>query len=364
VKLYTPHVGEITTIHVAIMGMMAQVQLKEIGQKTRRSHLGLAKEGRIPGGKAYGYDVVDGDKAGGGYRHINADEAAVVRRIFTLYADGMSRRAIARLLNEENVPGPRRRKWVDTTIRGQVARGTGILNNANYAGVLEWGRCEFVKDPGTGKRVARINPREKREIVEVPELRIIDDVLWNRVKVRQEAVATEIGRDEQGNALNRVHRRRFLLSGVLVCGVCGVCGGRYTIMGKDRYGCAGHRNSGTCPNDRTISRQTIENRVLAGLKERLTRRRGGRRLYRGNGRGATAGSGRGPEPARRPGARPRGHRPEDRVDPGGGGERDVQPVNEGTAVRPYLSGEGRLEGVTVRCLVWGVLANHLLRAHL
>ncbi|WP_432804173.1 recombinase family protein, partial [Azospirillum argentinense] len=99
------------------------------------------------------------------------------RRIFTLYVDGMSPRAIARLLNDENVPGPRGRRWVDTTIRGQVARGTGILNNANYAGVLEWGRCEFVKDPGTGKRVARINPQGKREIVEVPELRIIDDVL-------------------------------------------------------------------------------------------------------------------------------------------------------------------------------------------
>ncbi|WP_282187226.1 recombinase family protein, partial [Azospirillum sp. TSA6c] len=106
------------------------------------------------------------------------------------------------------VPGGRR--WVDTTIRGQVARGTGILNNANYAGVLEWGRCEFVKEPGTGKRVARINPQAKREIVEVPELRIIDDVLWNRVKVRQEAVATEIGRDEQGNALNRDQERALV----------------------------------------------------------------------------------------------------------------------------------------------------------
>ncbi|CAO3403955.1 recombinase family protein [Azospirillum palustre] len=200
-KLYTPDFGEISTIHVAIMGMMAQMQFREIGQKTRRSHLGLAREGRIPGGKAYGYDVVDGDKAGGGYRRINADEAAVVHRIFTLYADGMSPRAIARLLNDENVPGPRGRRWVDTTIRGQVARGTGILNNANYVGVLEWGRCEFVKDPGTGKRVARINPQAKREIVEVPELRIIDDVLWNRVKARQEAVATEIGRDEQGTGI-------------------------------------------------------------------------------------------------------------------------------------------------------------------
>ncbi|PWC57421.1 recombinase family protein, partial [Azospirillum sp. TSH58] len=213
-----------------------------------------------------GYDVVDGDKPGGGYRRINTTEAAVVRRIFTLYADGMSPRAIARLLNDEGVTGPTGGAWLDTTIRGQVARGTGILNNVNYVGVLSWGRCEFIKNPGTGKRVARINPQEKRETVEIPELRIVDDALWNRVKTRQEAVATEIGRDDQGNALNRVHRRRFLLSGVLVCGICGA---GYTIMGKDRYGCAGHRNSGTCPNDRTITRQAIERRVLAGLKERL-----------------------------------------------------------------------------------------------
>ncbi|HZB92749.1 MAG TPA: hypothetical protein VE397_14985, partial [Stellaceae bacterium] len=45
----------------------------------------------------------------------------------------------------------------------------------------------------------------------------------------------EVGRNEQGNALNRAHRRKFLLSELLVCGECG---GGYTIIGKDRYGCA------------------------------------------------------------------------------------------------------------------------------
>ena len=75
-----------------------------------------------------------------------------------------------------------------------------------------------------------------------------------------------MARDEGGHALNRAHRRRFLLSGLLVCGMCG---GGYTIMGKDRYGCAAHRSKGTCGNDRTIGRQAIEGRVLDGLKHQL-----------------------------------------------------------------------------------------------
>jgi site-specific DNA recombinase len=50
---------------------------------------------------------------------------------------------------------------------------------------------------------------------------------------------------------------------------CGVCGGGYTVIGKDRHGCATRRRKGTCGNARTITRQEIEGRVLQGLKERL-----------------------------------------------------------------------------------------------
>ena len=42
--------------------------------------------------------------------------------------------------------------------RNNAARGTGILNNELYAGVLVWNRQRFVKDPATSKRVSRPNP--------------------------------------------------------------------------------------------------------------------------------------------------------------------------------------------------------------
>ena len=76
----------------------------------------------------------------------------------------------------------------------------------------------------------------------------------------------EIGRTPDGNALNRAHRREYVLSGLLTCGCCG---GGYTIIGKDRYGCAARRAKGTCANGRTVVRQRIEARVLAGMKDHL-----------------------------------------------------------------------------------------------
>jgi site-specific DNA recombinase len=170
------------------------------------------------------------------------------------------------MLNAEGVLGPGGRPWGDTTIRGQVDRGTGLLNNPLYVGRLEWNRTSYVKDPRTGRRTARVNAPNKREVVEVPELRIVDDDLWARVKARQAEVHIEMGKDVDGNALNRAHRRQFLLSGLLVCGECG---GSYTIVGKDRYGCATRRSKGTCSNGATITRQAIEERVLGGLKDRL-----------------------------------------------------------------------------------------------
>src|SRR6476469_6697317 len=158
----------------AVMGIMAQMALKDLGEKTRRGQLGRVLKGRVAGGLAYGY-LVDAAADGGGARTIDEDEAKIVRRIFREFAHGVSPEVIARILNQECVPGPGGRAWSNTTIRGQADRGTGILNNSLYRGVIAWNRCSYVKDPRTGKRVARPNPPEQWELQDVPELRIVED---------------------------------------------------------------------------------------------------------------------------------------------------------------------------------------------
>jgi hypothetical protein len=90
-----------------------------------------------------------------GLRAISDSEAAVVRRIFTDYAGGLSPRTIARALNNANVPGPRRGRWTASLILGNAIRETGILRNRLYAGELVWNRQHFIKDPATSKRIAR-----------------------------------------------------------------------------------------------------------------------------------------------------------------------------------------------------------------
>ena len=94
----------------------------------------------------------------------------------------MSPRDIALLLNEEKVTGPRGRKWRDTAIRGHVGRGTGILNNESYIGRMVWNRRQYRKNPQTEKRTARANDASEWVLAEVPQMRIISDELWSRVK--------------------------------------------------------------------------------------------------------------------------------------------------------------------------------------
>ncbi len=268
VQIHGVNIGHITQMHIGIMGTMAQMTLSDMRDKVRRGQLGRARAGRIPGGLAYGYKVVQPPPGAqeSGERRIIEGEAVIVRRIFQAYADGASPRTIARDLNAAGIPGPQGRPWIDTTIRGQVDRGTGVLNNTLYIGRLSWNRCSYVKDPRTGRRVARVNSRDQREETEIPALRIIDQALWDAVKARQANARIEMRRDTAGNALNHSHRPQFLLSGLLTCGCCG---GGYTITGKDRYGCATRRGKGTCDNGHTITRQKIEARILGGLKARM-----------------------------------------------------------------------------------------------
>jgi site-specific DNA recombinase len=261
VQIITLAEGEISHLHVGFKGTMNAIYLKDLADKTRRGLRGRVEAGKSGGGKAYGYAVRQG-----GERGIEPNEAAIVLRIFSDYAAGVSPQTIAKRLNGEGVYGPGGRPWGPSTIHGHAKRGTGILNNELYAGRMVWNRLRYIKDPDTGRRVSRLNSPEHLVMTEVPDLRIVPDALWQRVKARQQRMsATVVGSARGTKGLCNANRPLYLFSGLIKCGVCGHA---YTNNGR-RLVCSGHRERGVCTNNRTIQRAVVETRVLAALEARF-----------------------------------------------------------------------------------------------
>jgi site-specific DNA recombinase len=261
--MHTLSEGEIAELHIGFTGTMSALYLKNLGEKTWRGQSGRIRAGKSGGGNSYGYDVVKSlSKAGEperGDRRVNEKEAAIVCQIFNEYAAGKSPKAIAHALNKRKVPGPSRKTWGPSTINGNWRRGTGILNNELYVGRLVWNRLVYIKNPDTGKRVSRLNDQSKLIVADVPELRIIDQDLWERVKERQQGL-------RRLPSFHEKQRPRMLLSYLLKCGCCG---GGFSKVSQNRYGCSTARNKGTCDNRLTVRQNTLEGLVIGALQSRL-----------------------------------------------------------------------------------------------
>jgi site-specific DNA recombinase len=262
IRLLTLAEGEISELHVGFKGTMNALFLKDLALKIRRGQRGRVEEGKIPGGSSYGYRIIrqllsDGSVSTG-EREIDLSQAAIIRHIFEEYAKGMTPRHIAARLNREGVPSPRGGQWNASTINGNRSRRNGILNNELYTGRITYNRQRFVKDPETGKRIARLNPEHEWVMRDVPELRIIEGDLWERVQAMKQRYSSRCG--------NKRQSKKRLLSGLLKCGRCG---GGMTISRGDRYYCSARREKSTCDADRGINAHELEERVLNGLRDIL-----------------------------------------------------------------------------------------------
>ena len=276
VRIITLSEGEITELHVGLKGTMGALYLKDLADKTRRGLEGRVREGRSGGGLCYGYRVIRGPldrhgEAERGLREIDPAQAASVQRIFESFAAGISPIALARRFNQEGLASPRGGLWSPGAMRGQAGRETGILRNRLYIGELVWNRRRWLRDPQTGQRVARAN--EITEIVteQVPELRIIEQQLWDKVQARLQASArpecTPFAAGDP-NHLWHTRRPRHLLTAKLFCGACG---GSFMATGRDYLGCQTVRNGGPCDNKATVRRSHVETRVLSALQDELMR---------------------------------------------------------------------------------------------
>ncbi|WP_081904593.1 recombinase family protein [Palleronia rufa] len=266
VSIVTLSEGEVSELHIGLKGTMGALFLKDLADKTRRGLRGRVEKGRSGGGLCYGYDVIrTADPDDRGERDINPAEANVVRRIFRDYLSGHSSRTIAMTLNREGISGPQGKEWGPSTIHGNPKRGTGILNNELYIGRLVWNRLRYMKDPDTGKRVSRPNPESEWVVQEVPDLRIVDQDLWDAVKKRQKSLSFDTTATGS-NPMNDRRRPKHLFAGFIKCGCCG---GGYSLISKDLLGCAASRNKGTCDNRLNIRRDALEASILNGLRKHL-----------------------------------------------------------------------------------------------
>lgn len=239
---------------VALKGLLGELYLKNLSQKTRRGMQANAAAGRATGSRLYGYR----SEPGGAMAIVEA-EAEVVRRIFQAYADGETPRAIAEALNRERVPSPRGGLWNASTINGSRQRGNGILNTELYAGVKVWGRIDMRKDRTTGQRISVPLPPEQWKRTPVPHLRLVPEEVWEAARDRKIAV---------GEGHPTEHRRApSLFGGLYKCR----CGATYTGYRRGELRCAANREQGdsVCPNRRTVSREALDQRVLEGLTSKL-----------------------------------------------------------------------------------------------
>lgn len=257
VRIETLADGHVSEIHVGLKGTMSALFLKDLAQKTRRGQMGRVKAGRIPGGRSYGYDVVPSGEDRG-QRIVNAREAAIVRRIFAEYADDKGPLAIVKDLNRQGEPGPSGGKWNVSALVGSAKRRNGLLNNELYRGTIVYNRQRFIKDPATGRRVSRPNPESEWQRQDVPELRIVDEDLWQRVQ--------ELRASRGGPRLHERRRPQRLLSGLIYCGSCGA---KYNVATRDYMRCSARTNSGTCDESRLIKMSEVEQRVLMSLERHL-----------------------------------------------------------------------------------------------
>jgi hypothetical protein len=202
-----------------------------------------------------------------GERAINPAEAAVVRRVFELFVTGTSPIAVARALNTEGVQGPQGRFWRDTTIRGHAGRGTGILRNQLYVSRLVWNRLSYAKEPTTGRRVSRPNARVQLIAREAPELRILDQEVWEQAQQRLGAIRATSGADRPDRPRFWEQRRgQYVLSGKVFCGCCG---GAMSNVGKAYLACSAARRQAVCSNRDGMRRDVLERLVLDALTSRL-----------------------------------------------------------------------------------------------
>jgi len=266
---------------ITINGLIDSLYIRNLAKETHRGMEGQILKGFSGGGKRYGYysepvyngkvDIYGNPEADGYRLKINHDEADTIIRIYSLYGEeGFSAKKIVNILNRElketgRPKPPRGSFWGMSTLIGNKESLKGILNNEIYIGHYHWNRTSLKRNPKNGKKRSIKKSSDNWLTMLRPELAIISDELWEKVKARQKQVNfVANGRYIRGRSVYSLH----LLTGLVTCKECG---GNIVIVNKHKYGCSNYRNKGAsvCTNNLRVKKDIIETHIINRLNIQL-----------------------------------------------------------------------------------------------
>jgi site-specific DNA recombinase len=211
---------------LSVSAFADELERERARQRTKDALSQKARAGHVTGGRVFGYDNVDVPLPDGSRSHverrINEAEAAVVRRAFTLAAEGVGVRRIARILNDEGHIAPRAQRgrpsaWAPSSVYA-------VLQRELYRGVVVWNQTRKRDKWGKVRPEAR-SPEEWMR-TERPDLRIVDEALWqaaNTIRDTKRAAYLQATAGlRHGRACRACDRdSKYLLPGFARCGHCG-----------------------------------------------------------------------------------------------------------------------------------------------
>lgn len=172
-----------------INGLVNEWYLEDLSDNIKTVLTDHRKKGMHIGSFAlYGYMKDPNQK---GHLIIDPEAAAVVREVFNLYASGMGRTAIARLLNDRGIPNPteyKRQKGLRYKRSGSQYGSlwkyfaiSDMISNEMYIGNMVQGKYENRSYKSNHSKPV---PRERWIIVEGTHEPIINKELWDKVQQR------------------------------------------------------------------------------------------------------------------------------------------------------------------------------------
>lgn len=191
--------------HMArMLCIMALKASEDTSRRVARNHLADAAAGELTGRTPYAWNP-DGT--------LRPDRARVACRIYERFTTGMSIAGIARELNRDNIPSPRKTKWAPATVKV-------ILTSPRYCGLVSY----------RGKH----RTQETRQTDGWGRVLLGDDGLpivgkWEPVISRKAWADTQLELDRRRLQDRRMgisgnpegaNQRKHVLTGLLRCGIC------------------------------------------------------------------------------------------------------------------------------------------------